>query len=79
EARLTNGPWWYGETWSAVDGYLYWVWGRITGVGYPDTDYPNLRQHFHLSNERPAIQRAMAREAENIEILKSEGLFIPPR
>ncbi|MEL6208292.1 MAG: glutathione S-transferase family protein, partial [Pseudomonadota bacterium] len=30
EARLTNGPWWYGDTWSAVDGYLYWVWGRIT-------------------------------------------------
>lgn len=79
EARLSDGPWWYGTSWSVVDGYLYWVWGRITGVGYPDDAYPNIRRHFALSNERPAVQRAMAREAKNIEILKSEGLYIAPR
>ncbi|MEL7529067.1 MAG: glutathione S-transferase family protein [Pseudomonadota bacterium] len=79
EARLADGPWWYGDTWSALDGYLYWVWGRITGVGYKGDTYPNIRRHFELSNARPAVQRAMAREAENIEILKSEGLYIPPR
>ena len=79
EARLANGPWWYGDTWSAVDGYLCWVWGRIIGVGYPGDKYPNIRHHFELSNQRPAVQRAMAREAENIEILKAEGLYIAPR
>ncbi|MEN0001816.1 MAG: glutathione S-transferase C-terminal domain-containing protein, partial [Pseudomonadota bacterium] len=79
EARLGDGPWWYGDTWSIVDGYLYWVWGRITGVGYPPDNYPNIRRHFELSNERPAVQRAMAREAVNIEILKEEGLFMAPR
>jgi len=79
EARLSDGPWWYGDTWSAVDGYLCWVWGRITGVGYPGENYPNIRRHFELSNARPAVQRAMAREAVNIEILKSEGLYIAPR
>lgn len=79
EARLADGPWWYGDTWSAVDGYLYWVWGRITGVGYPTGSYPNIRRHFDLNNERPAVQRAMAREAENIEVLKSEGLYMAPR
>ena len=77
--RLEDGPWWYGDTWSAVDGYLYWAWGRITGVGFPDDDFPNIRRHHALSNERPAVQRAMAREAKNIEILKSEGLFKAPR
>lgn len=79
ETRLSDGPWWYGNTWSAVDGYLYWVWGRITGVGYAGDSYPNIRRHFDLSNERPAVQRAMAREAENIEILKAEGNYMPPR
>lgn len=79
EARLEDGPWWYGDTWSAVDGYLYWVWGRITGVGYPGDAYPNIQRHHELSNARPAVQRAMAREAKNIEILKAEGLYIAPR
>ncbi|MEM8731879.1 MAG: glutathione S-transferase family protein [Pseudomonadota bacterium] len=79
EARLASGPWWYGESWSVVDGYLYWVWGRITGVGYSDEKYPNIRTHFERSDERPAVQRAMAREAKNIEVLKDEGLFVAPR
>ncbi len=79
EARLEDGPWWYGDTWSVVDGYLYWAWGRITGVGFPDADFPNIRRHHALSNERPAVQRAMAREEVNIEVLKSEGLFKAPR
>ncbi|MGI9402087.1 MAG: glutathione S-transferase family protein [Rhizobiaceae bacterium] len=79
EKRLENGPWWYGEDWSVVDAYLYWVWSRITSFGFEDDNYPNLRRHFELSNERPAVQRAMKREAEYVEVLKSEGLFKKPR
>jgi len=78
-ARLENGTWWYGEEWSVVDGYLYWVWGRITGVGFDGSDFLNLRRHFDLSNDRPAVQRAMAREAVNVETLKAEGLYMAPR
>jgi len=79
DKRLEDGPWWYGDTWSIVDGYLYWAWGRITGVGFPSADFPNLRRHHDFSNERPAVQRAMEREAKNIEILKAEGLYVSPR
>ncbi|WP_299292852.1 glutathione S-transferase family protein [uncultured Tateyamaria sp.] len=79
DTRLQDGPWWYGETWSIVDGYLYWVWGRITGVGYDGTAFPNVQKHFELSNARPAVQRAMAREEVNIDVLKSENLYMPPR
>ncbi len=78
EARLENGPWWYGDTWSAVDGYLYWVCSRVMSGGFPLNEYANLSRHFDMSNERPAVQRAMAREAVNIEILKSEGLIKAP-
>ncbi|MDG1530963.1 MAG: glutathione S-transferase family protein [Paracoccaceae bacterium] len=79
DARLEAGPWWYGEDWSIVDAYLYWVWARITGVGYDGSAFPNIQRHFALNNERPAVQRAMAREDVNIEILKSENLFMAPR
>lgn len=78
ERQLDEGPWWYGDTWSVVDGYLYWAWSRITGVGFPPDDFPNIRRHHDLSNERPAIQRAMAREAANIEVLKAEGIWQAP-
>ena len=77
--RLENGPWWYGENWSVVDGYLYWVWSRITGVGFDGSAFPNIVRHHELSNERPAVQRAMAREAVNVDVLKAEGIFVPPR
>lgn len=77
--RLADGPWWYGAEWSVLDGYLYWVWGRISGVGFPGDAFPNIQRHHDLSNDRPAVQRAMAREAENIEILKSENLYMAPR
>lgn len=79
EARLEDGPWWYGAEWSVLDAYLYWAWGRITGVGYPGEAYPNIRRHHDLSNARPAVQRAMAREAVNVDVLKAEGLYLAPR
>lgn len=77
--RLADGPWWYGDTWSVLDGYLYWAWSRITGVGFDDTNFPNIRRHKELCEERPAIQRAMAREAVHVEVLKSEGCYVAPR
>ncbi len=77
--RLEDSPWWYGDSWSAVDSYLYWAWGRITGVGFPGDAFPNIQRHHDLSNERPAVQRAMAREAENVKVLEAEGLYVAPR
>ena len=79
DARLADGPWWYGDNWSIIDGYLYWVWSRITGVGFDGSVFANIQRHFALNNERPAVQRAMAREDVNIEILKSENLYMAPR
>ncbi|MEP0236196.1 glutathione S-transferase family protein [Roseibium sp.] len=77
--RLENGPWWYGENWSVVDGYLFWAWWRITGVGYSADQFPNIRDHAARSLERPSVARAMQREADNIEVLKSEGLYLAPK
>lgn len=79
DERLAKSDWWYGENWSVLDGYLYWAWSRITGVGFNGDDFANICRHFDASNERPAVQRAMEREAQNVEVLKSEGLFRAPR
>ena len=79
EQRLDPGPWWYGDTWSVLDAYLFWAWGRITETGFPDDDFPNIRRHREMSNARPAVQRAMAREVENIAVLEAEGLYRAPR
>lgn len=79
EDRLADGPWWYGADWSVVDGYLFWVWDRIGGVGFDGGAFPNLRDHHARSRARPAVARAMAREAAQIEILKAEGNYAAPR
>lgn len=77
--RLGEGPWWYGDTWSVLDGYLYWAWSRIIGVGFDGSAFPNIQRHRQLSDKRPAVQRAMARETGYVETLKAEGIYVAPR
>ena len=77
--RLADRPWWYGDAWSVVDGYLFWVWWRITGVGFDPGPFPHIQDHMTRIQDRPAVQRAMAREAEYIEVLKAEGNYRAPR
>ena len=77
--RLDSGRWWYGDQWSIVDGYLFWAWWRITGVGFPDKEFPNIRDHALRIMERPSVICAMDREANYVEQLKSEGLYNAPR
>lgn len=79
EERLNNGLWWYGSNWSVMDAYLYWVHWRVTGAGFPAGAYPLFNEHAARSEERPAVQRALAREQAAQRVLESEGLaFKPP-
>ena len=77
--RLGSGGWWYGDQWSIVDGYLFWAWWRIIGVGFSDGEFPNIRRHALRIQERPSVIRAMEREAAYVDQLKSEGLYVAPR
>ena len=77
--RLADRQWWYRDTWSVVDRYLFWAWSRITGVGFPDDPFPNIRDHAERSLQRPAVVRSMEREAVHIEQLKAEGVYRAPR
>ncbi|MFK7978228.1 MAG: glutathione S-transferase family protein, partial [Halioglobus sp.] len=45
EQRLANDAWWYGEEWSVMDAYLYWVFWRVEGADFDVSAYPNYKGH----------------------------------
>ncbi|MFK7734168.1 MAG: glutathione S-transferase family protein [Pseudomonadales bacterium] len=79
DQRLRDASWWYGEDWSVMDAYLYWVFWRVEGADFDVSAYPNYRDHARRIEQRPSVQRALAREAEAEKQLEAEGLtFTPP-
>ena len=77
--RLADRPWWYGDNWSVVDAYLYWIYWRCAGADYDISPFGNYSAHAERIEQRPATQRALAREAEAKAQLEAEGLmFVPP-
>jgi len=79
EARMDKGPWWYGNDWSALDAYLYWIFWRVEGAGYDVKRFPGYCSHKQRSETRPAVKRALEREAQAEAQLANEGLsFTPP-
>jgi glutathione S-transferase len=77
--RLADRAWWYGDTWSIIDGYLFWTWWRIGVVGFDQSPFPHLRDHGERIVKRPSVARAMAREDVHVEQLKEEGHYRAPR
>lgn len=77
--RLADQRWWYGDEWSVMDAFLYWIYWRCAGADYDVNPYPNFREHAARMEARPATQRALSREVEAQAQLESEGLaFTPP-
>ena len=77
ERSLQQQPWVLGSEWSALDGYLYWVWFRITGAGFDAAPFPSIAAHAQRMEERPAVQRALRHEATAQAELESLGLAVP--
>ena len=79
DKRLASRPWWYGSRWSIMDAYLYWVYWRVTGAEFDASAYPNFVGHADRMEKRPAVQRAVQREADAQAQLEKEGLaWTPP-
>ena len=79
DKRLDEKQWWYGDEWSAMDAYLYWCFWRVEGAGYHVDKFPNYCDHARRMEQRPAVQRAIARDNEASKILESEGLLFKPK
>jgi glutathione S-transferase len=77
ERELGEAPWVLGETWSALDAYLFWVWFRIAGAGFDTAPFPNIAAHHDRMRERPAVERALAREDAAQAELAARGLAVP--
>ncbi len=73
--HLGNEPWWYGDEWSIMDAYIFWVWFRIVGGDFPTKPYPNWAAHASRMTARPAVVRALAQETEMQSTLEAEGLL----
>jgi len=75
EHRLAHRPWMLGE-WSVVDAYIFWVWFRVTGSGFDGTRYPRYENHARRMAERPSVARALERERQADEWLRSQNLAV---
>ncbi|MGQ0699014.1 MAG: glutathione S-transferase family protein [Panacagrimonas sp.] len=68
EQRLRGGAWAMGERYSFVDAYLlvFYRWGNRCGLDMR-RDFPEYARVMDAVRERPAVQRAVAREAIQID------------
>ncbi len=78
EDELASRGWWYGNSWSVMDAYLYWVFWRVNGAGFPAEDYPRFSEHARRMEQRPAVQRALSREQTLQAELEANGLAFKP-
>lgn len=62
EARLAAQPWWYGNSWSILDTYLYWCYTTAEEGEYDLSGLDRIADHRRRVAEHPAFVRAIARE-----------------
>ncbi|BBC71807.1 glutathione S-transferase [Altererythrobacter sp. B11] len=74
-ARLSQGAWYFGERWSALDAYLAWIWFRISGSGFSAEGLSTIEEHYRRAMDRPSARAALAREAEAEHELADRGLL----
>jgi len=80
EERLSGQDWWYGDAWSAMDAYIFWVFWRVEGADFDVSPYPNYVAHARRMEQRDSVKKAIAIEDEAQNILESEGLkWVPPK
>lgn len=60
--RLESQRWWYGNEWSAIDGYWFWVIGRLSRCEFDFTPFGAIQRHQQASLTLPAVQQALERE-----------------
>lgn len=63
ERGLLEGPWVLGERYSVADGYLLNMALFMPGDGVGPAHFPRVADHMARMLQRPAVQRARAREA----------------
>lgn len=73
EDLLSDGRQWLFGDWTAVDGYLLWLWFRAVGSGLTEADAPLVDALVRRCQERPSATRALDREAQTEAALRAAG------
>lgn len=69
EQALADGrPWLTGEAWRIGDSHVCWVFGRGLEGGLDTAAFPRLADLAARHAQRPAFQRALAREAASTPV-----------
>lgn len=63
EESFFAGPWVMGEAYSVADPYLFVLTGWLPGDGVEIARFPKIAAHHARMQDRPAVQRALSREA----------------
>ncbi len=64
----SSGSWWYGDEWSAMDAYIFWVFNRVIPCGFDVSRYPKFVSHDRNMRERAGVKSAL----EKIKALQSQ-------
>jgi glutathione S-transferase len=72
EARIGSG-WWYGDSWSILDSYLYWAYSTAEKGGF-DLALAFAAGSCCAGAARPAFQRVLAKERAMVAAHDIEGV-----
>lgn len=73
--RLSNGPWWYGGSWSITDTFLAWIFSLAAQYGFDLHEFPVLDEHRAAVERRPSFVRARTHE---LRIAQRDRMVMPP-
>jgi glutathione S-transferase len=63
-----SGRWWYGDHWSIVDVYIYWITTMARMAGYQFADAAAITGHDERVRARASFQRALKREEDAVAL-----------
>ena len=56
---LSNQAYWYGNSWSAMDAYWFWVIRRLTGAGFQLDAYQHVAAYFEQMHTLEPVELAL--------------------
>jgi glutathione S-transferase len=62
ESEMFKGPWVMGDAFTICDPYLFTIAQWLESDSIDPKRFPKVYDHRHRMSERPAVQRAIARE-----------------
>jgi len=68
-----DGREWLFDGWSLADAYLQWLWYRATLSGFDGTGFARCADHSLRCQQRPSVERALARERLEIREREASG------